>query len=185
MNRLAPEIAVTATQQLANRVRMTFSPEYRPREQLADRAAPLRRTAGVFWVAHAYSKIKSLGEGCAPRPCGLGPVLARSAGALGDPHGRLLRCTSRPRPSAGRVMSPRTAASPSKTRSGGACNSPAVRGKRRCRMHGVAAGSGAPRDNKNALKLGHYSREAIAKWKAVRDLCTYSRKLMMRLFQRK
>jgi hypothetical protein len=30
VNKLAPEIAVTATQQLANRVRMTFSPKYRP-----------------------------------------------------------------------------------------------------------------------------------------------------------
>jgi hypothetical protein len=30
VNKLTPEIAVTATQQLANRVRMTFSPEYRP-----------------------------------------------------------------------------------------------------------------------------------------------------------
>ncbi|MFZ1148666.1 MAG: HGGxSTG domain-containing protein [Xanthobacteraceae bacterium] len=30
------------------------------------------------------------------------------------------------------------------TRSGRPCRSPAVRGKRRCRMHGGAAGSGAP-----------------------------------------
>jgi hypothetical protein len=66
VNRLAPEIAVTTTQQLANRVRMTFSPEYRPREQLADRAAPLRRTAGVFWVAHAYSNDKEPRGGLYP-----------------------------------------------------------------------------------------------------------------------
>jgi hypothetical protein len=31
-----------------------------------------------------------------------------------------------------------------KTRRGTACQSPAVRGKRRCRMHGGAPGSGAP-----------------------------------------
>jgi hypothetical protein len=30
-----------------------------------------------------------------------------------------------------------------KTRSGKACRSPAVQGKKRCRMHGGAAGSGA------------------------------------------
>ncbi|QFR35222.1 hypothetical protein GBB76_17190 [Ancylobacter sp. TS-1] len=31
-----------------------------------------------------------------------------------------------------------------KTRSGSPCQSPAVNGKRRCRMHGGAEGSGAP-----------------------------------------
>jgi hypothetical protein len=66
VNRLAPEIAVTTTQQLANRVRMTFSPEYRPREQPAGRATPFRRTAGVFWVAHAYSNDKGPRGGLCP-----------------------------------------------------------------------------------------------------------------------
>ena len=41
-----------------------------------------------------------------------------------------------------------------KTRSGRPCRSPAVSGKARCRMHGGAAGSGAPRGNQNALKQG-------------------------------
>src|SRR4029077_1155002 len=36
-------------------------------------------------------------------------------------------------------------------------------GKRRCRMHGGAAGSGAPLGNTNALRLGHYTTEAIAR----------------------
>src|SRR4029453_5260945 len=36
-----------------------------------------------------------------------------------------------------------------KTRSGGVCRSPAVSGKRRCRMHGDAPGSGAPKANRN------------------------------------
>jgi len=39
----------------------------------------------------------------------------------------------------------------------------AVAGKRRCRMHSGAAGSGAPHGNKNALKHGRFTREAIAK----------------------
>jgi len=47
-----------------------------------------------------------------------------------------------------------------KTRSGRPCNSPSVHGKKRCRMHGGALGSGAPRGNKNALKHGRYTREA-------------------------
>ena len=42
-----------------------------------------------------------------------------------------------------------------RTRSGKPCRSPAVRGKRRCRMHGGAAGSGAPVGNKNAFRHGH------------------------------
>ena len=40
------------------------------------------------------------------------------------------------------------------------CRSPAVRGYAVCRMHG--AGGGAPKGNKNALKHGRYTAEAIA-----------------------
>ena len=40
-----------------------------------------------------------------------------------------------------------------RTRAGGACLSPAIRGRRRCRMHG-GKGSGAPRGNRNAWKHG-------------------------------
>jgi hypothetical protein len=36
-------------------------------------------------------------------------------------------------------------------------------GKKRCRLHGGAAGSGAPRGNKNALKSGFYTRKQILK----------------------
>ncbi|MGN3975259.1 HGGxSTG domain-containing protein [Tsuneonella sp. SYSU-LHT278] len=48
-----------------------------------------------------------------------------------------------------------------KTRGGTPCRAPAVSGKRRCRMHGGAAGSGAPKGNQNALKSGLYTREMI------------------------
>ena len=37
-------------------------------------------------------------------------------------------------------------------------------------MHGGAPGSGAPRGNKNALKHGRYTREALAEYRRVRDL---------------
>lgn len=57
------------------------------------------------------------------------------------------------------TQSPRCGA---KTRSGGACRAPAVAGRRRCRMHGGAAGSGAPRGNQNALKDGLHTAEMIA-----------------------
>jgi hypothetical protein len=39
-----------------------------------------------------------------------------------------------------------------KTRSGTPCRSPAVHGNKRCRMHGGAPGSGAPRYRKAAIE---------------------------------
>ena len=56
------------------------------------------------------------------------------------------------------LSSPRCGA---KTRSGKPCMSPAVAGKKRCRMHGGASGSGAPRGNTNAVKNGNFTRKAI------------------------
>ncbi|AMN43677.1 hypothetical protein RHPLAN_52570 [Rhodoplanes sp. Z2-YC6860] len=47
-----------------------------------------------------------------------------------------------------------------KTRAGTPCKNAATIISRRCRMHG-GAGSGAPLGNKNALKHGYYTREAI------------------------
>lgn len=57
-----------------------------------------------------------------------------------------------------------------KTRSGAPCTAPAVAGKRRCRMHGGAPGSGAPLGNKNALKHGDYARETKEDLKSVHAL---------------
>ena len=51
-----------------------------------------------------------------------------------------------------------------KTRSGSPCRSPAVAGKRRCRMHGGAKGSGATKGNRNALKHGEFA----TKWLELR-----------------
>jgi len=44
-------------------------------------------------------------------------------------------------------------------------------------MHGGAAGSGAPRGNKNALKHGLFTREAIEERRQVQDLVRQARKL--------
>jgi hypothetical protein len=46
------------------------------------------------------------------------------------------------------------------TRHGKPCRAPAVAGRKRCRMHGGATGSGAPKGNQNAFKHGTYSRAA-------------------------
>lgn len=65
-----------------------------------------------------------------------------------------------------------------RTRRGMACEAPAVSGKRRCRMHGGAKGSGAPEGNRNALKHGDYTKEAIADRKALRELIRASTALL-------
>jgi hypothetical protein len=72
-----------------------------------------------------------------------------------------------PRNTAGMRESVRCGA---KTRRGSPCRAPAVAGKKRCRMHGGAPGSGAPIGNQNALKKGLYTREAIAQRRAIREL---------------
>jgi glucans biosynthesis protein len=74
-------------------------------------------------------------------------------------NGRHKRNTS------GMLASPRCGA---KTRKGPPCRAPAVAGKARCRMHGGAPGSGAPKGNRNALKHGLYTREAIEERRLLR-----------------
>jgi hypothetical protein len=65
-----------------------------------------------------------------------------------------------------------------KTRSGDACRSPAVHGKKRCRMHGCAQGSGAPKANENARKHGLFTRDAIAERRQIQVLLGEARKLL-------
>jgi glucans biosynthesis protein len=48
-------------------------------------------------------------------------------------------------------------------------------------MHGGALGSGAPRDNQNALKHGTYTREAIAERRRISELVRQSRKLLLKV----
>jgi hypothetical protein len=73
------------------------------------------------------------------------------------------------------LSSPRCGA---KIRSGGSCRSPAVRGKRRCRMHGGAPRSGAPRENQNARRHGLFTSDAIAERKQIGALLGEARKLL-------
>ena len=58
---------------------------------------------------------------------------------------------------------------------------PAVKGKCRCRMHGGAKGSGAPKGNKNALKHGLYIREALEERRRLRKLVEDARKTLKEL----
>ncbi len=65
-----------------------------------------------------------------------------------------------------------------RTRRGTACLAPAVSGKDRCRMHGGAKGSGAPKNNTNALKHGAFTREAIQQRADIRELIAESCKVL-------
>jgi glucans biosynthesis protein len=58
-----------------------------------------------------------------------------------------------------------------RTRSGELCRAPAVRGKRRCWMHGGAQGSGAPKGERNGnYKHGQFTLEAIELRRQIRAL---------------
>ena len=65
-----------------------------------------------------------------------------------------------------------------RTRSGNPCRSPVVKGKRRCRMHGGAKGSGAPKGNRNACKHGLYGREMLELRRAMRAMLDEARELV-------
>ncbi|WP_435198952.1 HGGxSTG domain-containing protein [Qipengyuania sp. 902] len=55
------------------------------------------------------------------------------------------------------------------TRKGTECQSPAVKGKRRCRMHG-GTNPGAPKGNQNAWKHGARSRAATLVARKLRSI---------------
>ncbi len=70
-------------------------------------------------------------------------------------------------------LSPRCGA---RARAGTHCRAPAVRAKRRCRLHGGAEGSGAQPGNKNAFKHGFYSAQTEAERRRLRALMKAWRK---------
>jgi len=76
------------------------------------------------------------------------------------------------------LSSPRCGA---RTRGGTSCRAPAVSGKSRCRMHGGAKGSGAPRGNTNALKHGAFTKKAFQQRAELRQLLADARKLVSEL----
>jgi hypothetical protein len=65
-----------------------------------------------------------------------------------------------------------------RTRSGVPCKSPPVTGRRRCRMHGGADGSGAPKGAKNGnYKHGRYTKEVAATRQWLREAIQTLREL--------
>lgn len=65
-----------------------------------------------------------------------------------------------------------------RTRDGDPCRAPAVRGKTRCRMHGGAPGSGAPRGNRNARSHGLFTAEAMTERRQIQTVLAEARKLL-------
>jgi len=65
-----------------------------------------------------------------------------------------------------------------KTRSGAPCKSAPVTGRRRCRMHGGADGSGAPTGPRNGnYKHGRYTKEVAATRQWLREATRMLREL--------
>ena len=87
--------------------------------------------------------------------------------------------TDDPPPNTGAMLSSRRCGA--KTRSGAPCRAPAARGKKRCRMHGGAPGTGAPRGNKNAQTHGRFTREAIEERRRLQALLRQSRQLTQQI----
>ena len=75
-------------------------------------------------------------------------------------------------------QSPRCGA---RTRRGTPCQAPAVSGKKRCRMHGGAKGSGAPKGNRNALKHGLHTAEAREMKRRIRALIRRSNEIIEKM----
>jgi len=73
------------------------------------------------------------------------------------------------------MASPRCGAG---TRRGFACSAPAIRGKVRCRMHGGARGSGAPRGNRNAYRHGMCTPDGHAERQQMKALLEDAWKLL-------
>lgn len=68
-----------------------------------------------------------------------------------------------------------------RTRDGSPCRAPAAHGKTRCRMHGGALGSGAPKGNQNARTHGLFAGETISEQREVRMMLDEARKLLREL----
>ena len=60
------------------------------------------------------------------------------------------------------------------------CGNPAMNGKRVCYIHGGKS-TGAPKDNKNALKHGRYTADAIERSYNLRMLLKHSKELIKRI----
>jgi hypothetical protein len=57
------------------------------------------------------------------------------------------------------------------------CGQPAMKGKRVCYYHGGKS-PGAPRENKNALKSGYYTKQAVRERKYISEFISLSQEMI-------
>ena len=65
-----------------------------------------------------------------------------------------------------------------RTRGGRPCRSHPIRRRQRCRLHGGAPGTGAPRGNGNAIKHGRTTAAALAARRAIARLIRESQRTL-------
>lgn len=65
-----------------------------------------------------------------------------------------------------------------RTRGGRPCRNHPIRWRQRCRLHGGAPGTGAPRGNGNAAKHGRATAAALAARRAIARLIRESRRTL-------
>lgn len=65
-----------------------------------------------------------------------------------------------------------------RTRGGRSCRKYPVRRRQRCRLHGGAQGTGAPRGNRNALKHGRTTAAELSARRAIMRLIRDSKRML-------
>jgi hypothetical protein len=122
---------------------------------------PSKRT----FISAVCTSVKCQKRTCASRLQALSTPVAKLSWVWSRPRGVGIDQNQRINPVQSKLpmhLSPRCGA---RTRRGSQCQSPAMPNGR-CRMHGGKS-PGAPKGNKNALKHGRYTAEAIAKRREV------------------
>jgi glucans biosynthesis protein len=89
----------------------------------------------------------------------------------GEPTADEVRAMARPRrpapEGAGPPAGPQVCGA--RRRDGSICQRPPVEGRRRCRSHGCAPNTGAPKGNRNALKHGCFTAVEMARRRRIND----------------
>jgi glucans biosynthesis protein len=70
-----------------------------------------------------------------------------------------------------------------RTRGGRPCRNHPIRRRQRCRLHGSAPGTGAPRGNGNAVKHGRTTAAALGAQRAIMRLIRESRRTLEEMGQ--
>jgi hypothetical protein len=98
----------------------------------------------------------------------------------GDPAGDESRAARRPDRSAA-ARQPAPAVCGARLRDGSPCQRPPVEGRRRCRSHGCAPRTGAPKGNRNALKDGFFTAAELGRRRRINEFLRECRETLKRV----